>query len=706
MRKDIALILLILAMLALIIVPLGETMIDALLSVNLTLAVLLLIVAVYLKHPADFVTFPTVILLGTAFRLALSIATTRQILSEATGGQIIETFGNFVIAGNIAIGLIVFLIITVFQFLVVTKGAERVAEVSARFALDAMPGKQMSIDADLRAENIDKATAFERREKLERESAFFGSMDGAMKFVKGDAIAGLIIIFINLIGGVSVGMLIHHFSFDEAIRTYTLLTLGDGLVAQLPALLMALCAGIITTRIEGKDNVDLGSDIWRDLVTDPRVPAAAAGIVILIGLIPGFPFINFTITAGVLLLVSFSVRQVLMLEKQAAADEAAAEAQKEKDAAQKAAQHQAEQTGGEAANSDDTPRNDRLFVRLGASLADRLDLERLDNQIKGYFDRYDEVRGVLLNPPPIIISKDEDATNKFEVLLDEVPLSFETVPEDTVLIRCEQNFLEVLGCPQGEAQRARWHEFSAYWVPQKYEDAAQKSDMPVLSVEDHLSAIVFRIVEGNIGTLFSQEQFTAFLDSLSKTNAQARQEFDQKIENNTFFLTLRYMVEDGVPLRPASLIVETYTHWLMVEGNIGALAMAERMRGSLKRQICHSLSNGNGMLGAILLDPNVEETANRAVAQSNSNSSSAGTDGLPIDVNSSEQILGQFRYLTAQLPPQETPPVVIASAPIRRRMRNYLSANRISFPVLAPHELSPEIHVHPVARIQLSNRNA
>lgn len=694
MRKDIALILLILAILALIIVPLGPAVLDVLLSVNLTLAVLLLIVAVYLKHPADFATFPTVILLGTAFRLALSIATTRQILSQADAGQIIETFGSFVIAGNIAIGLIVFLIITVFQFLVVTKGAERVAEVSARFALDALPGKQMSIDADLRAENIDKDTATEKRSRLERESQFFGSMDGAMKFVKGDAIAGLIIIFINLIGGISVGMLVHGMSFNLAIETYTLLTLGDGLVAQLPALLMALCAGIVTTRIDGEENIDLGTDIWRDLVTDPRVPAAASGIVLLIGMIPGFPLLNFAVAAAVLLIVSFSMRQMLLTETAEAAPATG-------DGAMAAAGADARQMGAPAtATQPEIAESKRLRIKIGAELAQDLDIDAAKQVLHRLFAAYDKQRGLSLPPPPVQIVSDEPHLDRgFAIELDEVPLVVEIVPEDAVLFLADHTALAAMGCDDQEIIPTRWHEFRGHWVPRDYTDDARQFQFEPIAVEQYLAQVAFRIAESNIGTLFSYDQFEAFLNALSANNPKQRQELDQRSETNVFFSTLRYLAEDGVPLRPAGLIVDAFLNWVQAEGNIGALALSERMRGSLKRQICHALSDGRGTMGVVILDPVVEAAAREAIAAGAHQDSAASTDGLPLSVEMSEAVLSQFHQLCAQLSTDGPLPAVIAPSKIRRRLRNYLSANRVSLPVLAPHELSPEIQVHPVARI-------
>jgi len=706
-RKDIALILLILAILALIVVPLGPTMLDVLLSINLTFAVLLLIVAVYLKHPADFPTFPTVILLGTAFRLALSISTTRQILSEADAGDIIKTFGTFVIGGNIAIGLIVFLIITVFQFLVVTKGAERVAEVSARFALDAMPGKQMSIDADLRAEVIDKTQAGERREALARESQFFGAMDGAMKFVKGDAIAGLIIIFINLVGGISVGMLVLGFDFSTAMSTYTLLTLGDGLVAQLPALLMALCAGIVTTRVEGTKNDDLGSDIWRDLVSDPRVPAAAAGIVILIGLIPGFPFINFAIGAAILLLVSFSIRKVLAVQRdQDAADAAAAAAAPMSEQAQ-IADDMADPMGAAAWTLNDGPRSDRVILRIGGALAASTDLAAIDAQVGAFLDRYDQTRGLCFHPPRIeVIDNSERFARSFEVLLDEVPIITETVPADSYLLRCDDSMLEALGCHYDDAAPVRWHEFGGFWLPDSTRDKARETHSEPVPLETLIATITFRIVETNVGVLFSDEQFNRFLAHLADASPAKRAQLDEQSERTVFFQTLRYLAEDGVPLRPVPLIVDTYLTWIHSHGNVGALELSEFMRGSLKRQICHAMSGARDVIGVVLLDPEIENETRHALAQAGQLDSAASSDGLPLNAELSDALLAQFKSLLRALSPNDPVPVVIASSSIRRRLRNYLSANRVSLPVLAPHELSPEINIHPVARMVMPSPDA
>ncbi|MEI6415347.1 MAG: FHIPEP family type III secretion protein, partial [Pseudomonadota bacterium] len=281
------------------ILPLPLLLIDTLLAMNLGLSALLLMVAVYLPSPLSLSSFPSLLLITTLFRLSLSISTSRLILIQADAGQIIFTFGNFVIAGNLIVGLVIFMIITIVQFIVITKGTERVAEVGARFNLDAMPGKQMSIDSDMRAGLIDMDEARRRRNVLEKESQLYGAMDGAMKFVKGDAIATLIIVFVNILGGVSIGVLQRGMEAGAAMQIYAILTVGDGLISQIPALFISITAGIIVTRVTQEENSNLGAEISAQLMGQPRAITIAAVIMLGFALIPGFPAPVF-LTLGVL----------------------------------------------------------------------------------------------------------------------------------------------------------------------------------------------------------------------------------------------------------------------------------------------------------------------------------------------------------------------------------------------------------------------
>ena len=299
-RQDLILVGLLVLTTVMMILPMPTMFADILIATNIALSVMLMMVAIYINGSVEFSTLPTVILISTAFRLSLSITTSRMILVQGDAGDIIRTFGEFVIAGNIVVGLVVYLIITIVQFVVITKGSERVAEVAARFTLDALPGKQISIDTDLKQGDIDQPEARRRRQLLEKESQLYGAMDGAMKFVKGDAIASLVIIVVNLVGGMTIGALQRGLSFSDAVQTYSLLAVGDGLIAQIPALLISLTAGIIVTRVTSAIGGNLGRDMVGQLTADPRVLQVAAAVLAALAFVPGFPMPIF-LTLAVLL---------------------------------------------------------------------------------------------------------------------------------------------------------------------------------------------------------------------------------------------------------------------------------------------------------------------------------------------------------------------------------------------------------------------
>jgi type III secretion protein V len=300
-RQELALVGMLVLTMAMMILPIPTAFADVLIAGNIGLAMLLMMVAIHISGPVEFSTLPSIILITTAFRLSLSITTSRMVLVQADAGEIIRTFGEFVIAGNVVVGLVVYLIITIVQFVVITKGSERVAEVAARFTLDALPGKQISIDTDLKNGDIDQKEARQRRRTLEKESQLYGAMDGAMKFVKGDAIASLVIIVVNLVGGMTIGCLQRGMSFAEAVHTYSLLAVGDGLIAQIPALLISLTAGVIVTRVTSEAGSNLGRDIMSQLTGEPRTLQISALVLAALAFVPGFPaavFLTLAIVVG------------------------------------------------------------------------------------------------------------------------------------------------------------------------------------------------------------------------------------------------------------------------------------------------------------------------------------------------------------------------------------------------------------------------
>ena len=295
-RTDLIVAILMLVAIAMIIIPLPTWLVDVLIAVNIMLSMLVLLVVFYIEKPVEFSSFPSVILILTLFRLAITITTARLILLQADAGEIVSAFGNFVVGGDIAVGMVVFLIITIAQFVVITKGGERVAEVAARFTLDALPGKQMAIDNDMRSGDIDQAEASRLRKGLERESHLFGSMDGALKFVKGDAIASILVIMVNLIGGMVVGSLKHGMTIGTAAETYSLLSVGDGLVAQIPSLFISVAAGTLVTRVSGE--TDLGTEVAGQLFVEPRALMMGSVILAAMAFLPGFPTVAFLVLSA------------------------------------------------------------------------------------------------------------------------------------------------------------------------------------------------------------------------------------------------------------------------------------------------------------------------------------------------------------------------------------------------------------------------
>ena len=399
LRGDLAIVTLVVIAIAIMILPLPQPLIDTLIAWNIGASALVLMVSLYLDRPTKFSTLPATILIATLLRLATEVAVTRLVLVEADAGNIVRAFGDFVVAGNVVVGLATFLIITVVQFIVITKGSERVAEVAARFSLDALPGKQMSIDSDLRAGDISQDEARRQRHLLSQESQLFGAMDGAMKFVKGDAIAGLVIVVINLIGGIAVGCLQHHMPIGEAIQTYSLLTVGDGLVAQIPALLISFAAGTVVTRVAAEQPRDLGTDIVRQVMREPRALIVTATVLVLLSAVPGFP------TAIFLLLAAGAGAGALSLHRrQALATERSAEAE----------------PATPVAELEAPPSEGPVLMALSPDLAVRLDLALLGRRLAERQAALAERFGIELPRPAVRLDPSLNGT-AFRLDIDDVP---------------------------------------------------------------------------------------------------------------------------------------------------------------------------------------------------------------------------------------------------------------------------------------------
>lgn len=682
---DLALAGLVILVICLMIVPIPTWLLDTLLALNLTISVSLLMIALYVPGVLKFSTFPSILLFTTLFRLALNITTTRLILLHAYAGEIVETFGTFVVAGNFAVGAVIFLIILIVQFVVITKGAERVAEVSARFTLDAMPGKQMSIDADMRAGTIDVEEGRQRRAELEKENQLYGAMDGAMKFVKGDAIAGLIITCINILAGFAIGVFQRGMSFGDAVHTYSILTIGDGLVSQIPALLISITAGVIVTRVASEDDLPLGKEMFGQLLGQPMALIIGAGMLFGAALIPGFPAIQFIILALFLLGMGISIWKV---QKQDA----------EKVLAQKKSGLAAFQpaTGkGEEATVSETDEEQEfsvtvpLMLDVSHRLQDSIDPNQLNEELV-------EVRRALYHdlgvPFPGIhlrfSANLED--NQYAILIQEVPVSEGTLPSGCVLVRESIENLQ-LNQTEGESADSMVPGIKTCWVKEteisKLEKAGIAYMRPPKVVTFHLSYVLKRYAHEFIGI-----QETRFLlDKLGESNPNLIRELERILPVQTIAEIFQRMVQEGISIRNLKLLSQSLIEWGQREKD--TLLLSEYCRSNLRRWISYKYSGGRNILPVYVLEPDLEETIRKAIRQTSSGSY------LALEPEISQKILAKIKEEVGEVPAIGPRPVLVTAMDTRRYLRKLIEMELYELPVLSYQELTEEITLQPLARI-------
>ena len=686
-RKDVLLASLLVAIIFMMILPLPTALVDILIGTSMGIAVVLLMLAIYIGSAGEFFAFPAVLLLSTLFRLALSITTTRLVLLQADAGAIVDTFGNFVAAGNLVVGMVIFLIITIVQFLVITKGAERVAEVSARFSLDAMPGKQMSIDGDMRAGVIDMDEARRRREKVEKESQLYGSMDGAMKFVKGDAIAGLIIIAINLVGGLVIGVTQRGMDVGEAMQVYSILTIGDGLVAQIPALLIAMTAGIIVTRVSTDDTENLASDIGEQFGAQPKALLVAGALMVAFSLIPGFPAITFlalaTVTAGagLLLLRASSRREAGTAEREVSSiltpvsTETSSEAQIEA------------QLRGEQEITLGAP----LLVDLSASLQEHLDMRSLNLEAA-------KVRRALYLDlgvpfPGVHVRFNENlSSNGYAILLQEIPVARGELRPGCVLYADNPSQLDIVQIP-AEPAEPFLPNVPTLWIEDRHTERLRDASISFLELHRiltfHLAFVMKRYAEDFIGI---QETYNLF-ERLKQTFPDLIKEAQRVLPINHTTDVFKRLVGEDISIRNVRLILESLVEWGQQEKDI--VVLTEYVRGDLKRHISYKYSSDQNLLSAYLLEEDVEETVRGGIRQTSSG------NYLALDPSVTRRLVAQTKSLVGDISRLEHKPVVVTAMDIRRYVRKMLEIELYDLAVLSFQELTQEVTVQPLGKISL-----
>ncbi len=586
--------LLLIVMLGMMVLPLPPMALDTLFTFNIAISLMVLLVVLYTRRPLDFAVFPTVLLVATLLRLALNVASTRVVLLEGhngtdAAGRVIQAFGEFVVGGNYAVGFIIFAIITIINFVVVTKGAGRVSEVSARFTLDAMPGKQMAVDADLNAGLISQDEARRRREEIASEADFYGSMDGASKFVRGDAIAGILILVINVVGGLFVGMVQHDLDFSHAAHNYTLLTIGDGLVAQIPSLVLSTAAAIIVTRATTAR--DMGDQILSQLLGSPKALVVTAAILGVLGTVPGMPNLVFLLLAALLGGGAWWLHRSRVKAEQEAAGEEATEAEPEE---------REKELSWEEVTQVDT-----LGLEVGYRLIPLLDKAQggqLMGRIKGIRRKLSRELGFLI-PPVHIRDNLELSPDAYRITLLGVPIGEAEIHPDRELAI---NPGQVYGKVKGIETRDPAFGLEAVWIEPGQRDEAQALGYTVVDASTVIATHLSHLLQQHAHELLGYEEVQQLLDILAKTSPKLVEDLVPKtLPLGTVLKVLQNLLSEGIPIRDLRTIAETLAEQGRDSQNADVLTAA--VRRALSRQIYQHINGMKDELEVITLDPNLEQ---------------------------------------------------------------------------------------------------
>ncbi|MBO8130537.1 MAG: flagellar biosynthesis protein FlhA [Candidatus Marinimicrobia bacterium] len=663
--------------LTVMILPLPTFLMDVLLVMNITGALVMLFVSIYILKPLEFSVFPSLLLIVTLFRLSLNVATTRLILTQAYAGELIQAFGSFVVRGNYFVGIIIFLILVIINFIVITKGATRIAEVSARFTLDAMPGKQMSIDADLNAGLIDDQEAQRRREQIVREADFYGAMDGASKFVRGDAIAGLLITAINIIGGLIIGVLQRGMPIGEAASTYTILTVGDGLVAQIPALIISTSAGIIITRASSESN--LGTDISAQITRQPKAIFVTSGVLALMGLVPGMPFFPFMIMAAIMAGSGYLVEKALKIQEAMAKEE------------------EVEETAEAEEKIEEFLHPDPFEVEIGYGLIPLVDVNQGGNLLR----RISTIRksiaielGVIV-PPIRIRDNIQLKSNEYvfkiygvECARYELMMGYYLVlnPDDRAELKGIDTVEPTFGLP-------------AKWIPKSEKEKAELAGYTVIEPVAVIATHLMEVLKNNAYKLLDRQETQRMLDHLKETHPAVVEGVVPDIVNlGTVTQVLKNLLKERIPIRNLVTIMETLADYGAMTKDSDVLT--EYVRNALAEVITGYYKQDKNYITVITLDPRLEDKIMENVRSGNGRSQNLGF--TPDQVNKIFSSLAEKVEKAIQM---GVKPVLLTSPHIRRYVRNFIDPVLPNLAVLSYNELTPDTELKTVGSVEYPNEN-
>ena len=670
--------LIVVMLLSMMVLPLPPLVLDLLFTFNIALGLVVLLVAVYTVKPLEFAIFPTVLLVATLLRLALNVASTRVIMLDghegtAAAGRVIEAFGDFVVGGNYAVGLVVFAILMIINFVVVTKGAGRISEVSARFTLDAMPGKQMAVDADLNAGLITQEEARARREEVAQEADFYGAMDGASKFVRGDAVAGMLILFINIIGGFTVGILQHGLSVSDAAQNYILLTIGDGLVAQIPSLVLSTAAAIIVTRVSVSQ--DMGEQFFRQLFTNSRALTVTAAIVGSLGLVPGMPNLVFITIALLLAATAYYVREF----KQA---EAASEQVKQN----KPAEVEANPDLG----WDDVQPVDIIGLEVGYRLIPLVDKKQggqLMSRIKGVRKKLSQELGFLIDPVHIRDNLDLQP-GAYRINLLGVPVGESEIHIDKEMaINPGQVFGDIKGIETTDPAFG----LAAVWIDPGQRDDAQTKGYTVVDASTVVATHLSHLLQQHAHELLGHESVQQLLDMLAKSSPHLVETLVPKtLALGVVVKVLQNLLEEGVPIRDLRSIAETLAEQGVRSQDPDMLTAA--VRTTLSRMIYQKINGMEDLLPAMTLEPNLEQLLQQSVQ--------GAQDGAPgIEPGLAENMLVSLQEQTRRQELSGEPAVLLVSPVLRRWLAQFVRGSVPGLNVLSYNEVPRTKQIKIIATI-------
>lgn len=673
---------LLMGMLAMIILPLPAVLLDMFFTFNITLALIILLIVIYAKKPLDFALFPTVILIATLLRLALNVASTRVVLLHGhegpdAAGKVIQSFGEVVIGGNFAVGLVVFIILVIINFIVVTKGAGRVAEVSARFTLDSMPGKQMAIDADLNQGLIDQDEAKQRREEVTREADFYGSMDGASKFVRGDAIAGILITLINVLGGFVIGMVQHDLSAGESAEIFVLLTIGDGLVAQIPGLILSTAAGIMVTR-ENREG-DMGAKFITDLFNKPKTLGVTSGIMAVIGLVPGMPHFAFLTFAALTGAGAWFIKN-----KKATTE---LEVIQEKQVQQQASEESASDL--KELSWDDVMPIDSVGLEVGYRLIPMVDKSQggqLMSRIKGVRKKLSQDLGFLI--PPVHIRDNLDlAPNVYRIALMGVSVGeAEVHPDHDMAINPGQVFGEVNGIKTKDPAFG----LPATWIEQSEKDNAQTLGYTVVDSNTVIATHLSQLLNENATQLLGHEEVQQLLDRLAVSSPKLVEDLVPKIlPLSTLVKVLQNLLNESIPVRDFKTIIESLAEYAPQTQDAGILTA--QVRVALGRFIVQHINGLGNELSVITLEPSLEQLLHQSIQMSE--------EGGGIEPGLAERM---HQSLTESAQTQEmngSPAILLVSAQVRLMLMRFVKHSIPNMHVIAYNEVPDNMQIKIVSTV-------